>query len=131
VAIEGWIRKEWMKPQALIRRLLNQGVKTLIFTDATRDGTLTGPSIDPLKEVLRITQGTAACFASGGIGSLEDLKKLNPLEPLGLNGVVVGRALYEGKLDLKAALKICSPKESSPVSIQKPAGSSRASASSA
>ena len=131
VAIEGWVRKEWMKPEALIRRLVNQGVKTLIYTDATRDGTMTGPSVETLKEVLKLTQGAASCFASGGVSSLEDLVKLKDLEPLGLSGVVVGRALYEGKLDLRKALELCSPKESSPASTQKPAGSSKASASSA
>lgn len=130
VAIEGWVRKEWMKPEPLIRRLVNQGVKTVIYTDATRDGTMTGPSIDTMKEVLKLTFGSAACFASGGISSLEDLMKLKELEPAGLKGVVVGRALYEGKLDLKKALERCSPKESSLASTQKPAGSSKASASS-
>ncbi|MBI3615226.1 MAG: 1-(5-phosphoribosyl)-5-[(5-phosphoribosylamino)methylideneamino]imidazole-4-carboxamide isomerase [Candidatus Omnitrophica bacterium] len=131
VAIEGWVRNEWMKPEALIRRLINQGVKTVIYTDAARDGTMTGPSIDPLKEVLKLTRGAAACFASGGVSSLEDLTKLMELEPLGLSGVVIGRALYEGKLDLRKALELCSPKGSSPASTSNPAGSSRASASSA
>ncbi|MBI3318224.1 MAG: 1-(5-phosphoribosyl)-5-[(5-phosphoribosylamino)methylideneamino]imidazole-4-carboxamide isomerase [Candidatus Omnitrophica bacterium] len=130
VAIEGWVRKEWMKPEALIRRLVNQGVKTLIYTDASRDGTMTGPSVETLKEILKLTQGSAACFASGGISSLEDLVKLKELIPSGLSGVVVGRALYEEKLDLPKALELCSPKESSPASIQKPAGSSKASGSS-
>ncbi len=130
VTIEGWVRKEWMKPEALIRRLVNQGVKTLIYTDTSRDGTMTGPATDTMKEVLAITRGKAGCFASGGIGSLEDLVRLKELEPLGLTGVVVGRALYEGKLDLKAALKECSPNESSPVSTSKTAGSSKGSASS-
>ncbi len=128
VAIEGWVRKEWMKPEPLIRRLVNQGVKTVIYTDATRDGTMTGPSIDTMKEVLKLTFGSSACFASGGVSSLEDLMKLKELEPAGLSGVVVGRALYEGKLDLKKAIEECSPKESSPASTQKPAGSSKASA---
>ena len=129
VAIEGWVRKEFMKPIPLIQRLLKQGVKTLIYTDTTRDGTMSGPGLDGLKEVLAVVKGQADLFASGGISSLEDLLKLKELEPLGVKGVVVGRALYDGKLDLKAAVEQCSPKGSSPASTSKAAGSSRASVS--
>lgn len=131
VAIEGWVRKEWMKPQPLIRRLLKQGVKTLLFTDASRDGTLTGPGIESLKEILAEVGKKAAFIASGGISSLEDLRRLKALEPLGLDGVIVGRALYDGKIDLKEALAECSQKGSSPVSTSKTVGSSRGSGSSA
>ncbi len=130
VAIEGWIRKEWMKPQALIKRLVGQGVKTLLYTDTSRDGTLAGPAVDGLKEVLQIAGGKTECLASGGISSLEDLLKLKELVPLGLTGVVVGRALYEGKIDLKQAIERCSPKGSSPVSTSRTAESSKGSVSS-
>ena len=122
VAIEGWIRKEWMKPEPLIQRLLKQGVKTLIYTDASRDGTLTGPGVDSLREILTKVGKKATFFASGGISSLEDLVKLKELESLGLDGVIVGRALYDGKLDLKEAISLCLPKGSSPASTSKPAG---------
>ncbi|MBI3318757.1 MAG: 1-(5-phosphoribosyl)-5-[(5-phosphoribosylamino)methylideneamino]imidazole-4-carboxamide isomerase [Candidatus Omnitrophica bacterium] len=130
VAIEGWVRKEWMKPEALIRRLIQQGVSTIIYTDTTRDGTMGGPSVDLLKQVLGIIGGQAGFFASGGVSSLEDLKMLKGLESAGLTGVVVGRALYEGRLDLKEAVKACSLKGSSPASTSKTAGLSKESASS-
>ena len=129
VAIEGWVRHEFMKPKALILRLLKQGVKAIIYTDTTRDGTMTGPAVEAMKEVLGTVADKAAIYASGGISSLEDLKKLKELEPLGLKGAIVGRALYDGKLDLKEALALCSPKGSSPALISKPAGSSKASGS--
>ena len=129
VAIEGWVRKEWIKPEPLIQRLLAQGVKTLIYTDASRDGKLSGPGVDNLKGILEKVGKKAAFFASGGVGSLEDLEKLKTLEALGLSGVIVGRALYDGKLDLKEALNLCSPKGSSPALTSKPAGSSKESAS--
>ncbi len=129
VTIEGWVRKEWTKPEPLIRRLVKQGVKTVIYTDTSRDGTMTGPDADSLKAILAVTAGQAACFASGGISSVEDLLRLKQLEPAGLSGAVVGRALYEGKLDLKSAIEACSPKGSSPVSTSKPGASSRGSAS--
>ncbi|MBI1953308.1 MAG: 1-(5-phosphoribosyl)-5-[(5-phosphoribosylamino)methylideneamino]imidazole-4-carboxamide isomerase [Candidatus Omnitrophica bacterium] len=130
VAIEGWVRKEWMKPQALIKRLIGQGMKTLLYTDTARDGTLEGPAVEGLKEVLSLASPKSDCFASGGISSEEDLLKLKGLEPLGLTGVVVGRALYEGKIDLKRAIELCSPKGSSPASTSRTAASSRGSASS-
>lgn len=129
VAIEGWVRSEFMKPMPLIQRLLKQGVKTFIYTDTARDGTMSGPAVEGLKEVLGVAGGKAAVYASGGVSSLEDLKRLQELEPLGLSGAVVGRALYDGKLDLKEALALCSRKGSSPASTSKAAGSSKASAS--
>ena len=125
VAIEGWVRKEWMKPEPLVQRLISQGVKTIIYTDASRDGTMSGPGIEGLKTVLERAGGKAQLIASGGISSLEDLVKLKELEPLGLWGAITGRALYDGKLDLKEALKLCSPKGSSPASMSKTAGSSK------
>jgi phosphoribosylformimino-5-aminoimidazole carboxamide ribotide isomerase len=119
-----------MRPEALIRRLVKQGVKRLIYTDATRDGTLAGPAVEGLKGILKTVGGEISCFASGGISSLEDLVQLKTLESQGLTGVIVGRALYEDKVDLKAAVELCSPKGSSPVSTSRPAGSLRGSGSS-
>jgi len=129
VVIEGWVRSEFMKPTALIQRLLKQGVKSIIYTDTARDGTMTGPEIEALKEVLKVVGDKIAIYASGGVSSLEDLKRLQELEPLGLDGAVVGRALYDGKMDLKEAIALCSQKGSSPALTSKPAGSSKASAS--
>ncbi len=129
VAIEGWIRKEWMKPEPFIQRLMKQGVLTLIYTDTTRDGTMTGPAIEGLKEILGLVVGKATFYVSGGVSSLEDLLKLKLLESYGLSGAIVGRALYEGKLDLTKAVEACSQKESSPASTSKTAGLSKGSVS--
>lgn len=130
VAIEGWVRHEFMKPVPLIQRLLKQGVTAFIYTDTSRDGTMSGPAVEGLKEVLEIVAGKAQVFASGGISGMDDLLALKKLEPQGLSGAVVGRALYDGKLDLKAAIQRCSQKGSSPASTSKLAGSSKGSASS-
>ncbi|PIQ81961.1 MAG: 1-(5-phosphoribosyl)-5-[(5-phosphoribosylamino)methylideneamino]imidazole-4-carboxamide isomerase [Candidatus Omnitrophica bacterium CG11_big_fil_rev_8_21_14_0_20_64_10] len=129
VTIEGWVRREWMGPKALVDRLLDQGVKTIIYTDASRDGKLLGPAVETLKEILDFLGDRASFIASGGIGTLNDLKQLMPLEAVGLDGVIVGRALYDGKIDLKEAIAQCSPKGSSPASMSKPAGSSKGSGS--
>lgn len=129
VAIEGWVRNELMKPIPLIQRLLKQGVRGIVYTDTRRDGTMSGPPVESLKEVLAAAAKKAAVIASGGISSLEDILALQKLEPDGLTGVIVGRALYDGKVDLKAALEKCLPKGSSPASTSRMAGLSKGSAS--
>jgi len=79
------------------------GFAELIYTDTLKDGTLTGPNIKELKKLLKLTG--LKIIASGGISSLEDLYKLKSLEKDGLTGVIVGKALYEGKFTLPQALK--------------------------
>ena len=70
---------------------------------------LTGPNFEALKELLAITK--TPIIASGGISNIADLKKLKSLETDGLLGAITGKALYEGKLDLKEAVTLCSQKE--------------------
>jgi len=84
------------------RRMVGLGVQTLICTDVSRDGTLSGPNLESARALLEATQ--VAVIASGGIRSTEDLTALKALEPLGLAGAIVGKALYEGAIDLTAAL---------------------------
>lgn len=127
VAVEGWVRKEWADPDHFIDRLLNDGVRTIVVTDVSRDGTLSGPLTERLEKILARTRGRASVIASGGIGSLEDLEGLSRLEPAGLTGAIVGRALYDGKLDLREAIRRCSPKGSSPASTSRTGGSSKGS----
>jgi len=79
------------------------GFKELIYTDTLKDGTLTGPNIKEIKKLLKLTG--LKIIASGGISSLEDLHKLKALEKDGVSGVIVGKALYEGKFTLPQALK--------------------------
>ncbi len=79
------------------------GFNELIYTDTLKDGTLTGPNIKELKKLLKLTG--LKIIASGGISCLEDLNKLKSLEKEGLAGVIVGKALYEGKFTLPQALK--------------------------
>ena len=104
VAVEGWVRKEGAEPRDFIQRLIARGVQTLIYTDTSRDGTLAGPALEPLREILKEVDQKSSFIASGGVSCVEDLVRLKELEPLGLTGVIVGRALYDGKVDLKQAL---------------------------
>ncbi len=83
--------------------LKEMGFKQVIYTDISKDGTLRGPNIQGTKRLL----GTGlSVIASGGISSLEDIKKLKKLEVEGLAGIIVGKALYEGKFSLSEALKL-------------------------
>ncbi len=79
------------------------GFKEMIYTDTLKDGMLKGPNIKAIKEMLKTG---IKVIASGGISSLDDLRKLRGLEKNGLSGVIVGKALYEGRFTLSQALKI-------------------------
>jgi len=95
--------------------LENNGFREVIYTDISKDGTLRGPSIRELKKLLKIS--TMKVIASGGVSSLQDLRRLKALEKEGLTGVIVGKALYEGKFTLSAALKIGGAKKGEVICI--------------
>jgi phosphoribosylformimino-5-aminoimidazole carboxamide ribotide isomerase len=80
------------------------GFKQLIYTDISKDGTLSGPNILGIKELLKETG--LNIIASGGVAGLKDLLKLNKFKKQGLSGVIIGKALYEGKFTLAEALKL-------------------------
>ena len=85
------------------RELKSLGARMIIYTDISRDGTLCGPNIEAVEEIL--DNVGLNLIASGGISSLEDLRRLKRLADKGLKGVIVGKALYEGKFSLKDALR--------------------------
>lgn len=103
VAIEGWIKGSGLKVEELLKTLKNIGVKTIIYTDISRDGMLQGPNIAAIKKVLDFDDFSV--IASGGISSMKDLEELIKLEDYGLDGAIIGRALYDGTLDLKSVLE--------------------------
>jgi phosphoribosylanthranilate isomerase len=78
------------------------GCKRYVVTDNSTDGELNGPNLDLLDKVLKSTK--SMIIASGGISKLSDLKDLREM---GLDGVIVGKALYVGAIDISAAIKIC------------------------
>jgi len=102
VMIEGWKKKTSLKAVALGREIKKIGFKLAIHTDTGVDGTLLGPNLAAHENFLDETG--LAVIAAGGISGLSDILKLKLLESRGLIGVIVGKALYEGKLDLKAAI---------------------------
>jgi len=84
--------------------LKDLGFKQIIYTDTMKDGTLTGPNIKAIKALLKETG--LKVIASGGISVLDDIFKLKKLEKQGVSGVIVGKALYEGKFTLAEAIKL-------------------------
>jgi phosphoribosylformimino-5-aminoimidazole carboxamide ribotide isomerase len=100
VAVDGWTRVLEVEALALARDAAHAGAGTIIYTDIARDGTQGGPNVRSTEAVVRAAG--ISVFASGGVGSLEDIRQLAAVP--GIDGVIVGRALYTGALDLRAAL---------------------------
>jgi 1-(5-phosphoribosyl)-5-[(5-phosphoribosylamino)methylideneamino] imidazole-4-carboxamide isomerase/N-(5'phosphoribosyl)anthranilate isomerase len=86
----------------VLERLDSQGCSRFVVTDVTKDGTLTGPNIDLLSSVAQRTD--APVIASGGVSSLDDLRAIATLTAIGIEGAIVGKALYAGRFTLPQAL---------------------------
>jgi len=105
IAKAGWIKRTYLSVIDGINEIKKLGIKTIILTDISRDGTLLGPDIDNLKVILE--DADISVIVSGGISSLDDIKLLKQnLEGVGLKGVIIGKALYEGKIDLAQAIDL-------------------------
>lgn len=104
VAIKGWKEILPETAESFARRMGRLGVAALIHTDISRDGTRAGPSLEAIRGVARVAG--VPVIASGGIGSLDDLRALQHLEPEGIMGAIVGRALYTGEMKLAEALAL-------------------------
>lgn len=109
VHTKGWVFKTGVTAVELAGRIGSAGIDTINYTDISKDGMLEGPNIDSLREL--ITATGLNIVAAGGVSSIEDVVRLKALGNRGLKGVIIGKALYEGKLDLAEAIKICSRKE--------------------
>jgi len=105
VYTKGWTSKTNIRARDLVRDIAGMGVKTVIYTDISQDGMLKGPNIEGLKEILAAAE--IDVIASGGISDIEDVKRLKALESDGLTGMIIGKALYEKRIDLKEAISIC------------------------
>ncbi len=103
LAARGWT-KEGGDLFEVLARLENDGCARYVVTDVTKDGTLRGPNLDLLQEVMVRT--SKPVVASGGISSLQDISDLRALVSAGLEGAILGKSLYAGKFTLEAALEI-------------------------
>jgi len=101
VAVEGWSKMTGHDVVDLGRKFEDYGVEALIYTDIGRDGMLTGVNIEATRRLARSIK--TPVVASGGLGSLEDVKAVCELIPDGIVGAIAGRALYEGRFDFVAA----------------------------
>ncbi|HEY50578.1 MAG TPA: 1-(5-phosphoribosyl)-5-[(5-phosphoribosylamino)methylideneamino]imidazole-4-carboxamide isomerase [Dehalococcoidia bacterium] len=99
IATHGWRKTTELTALSFIRAMMKLGVKRFIYTDISRDGTLTEPNFDAISEVIDATR--APVIAAGGISSINHLKML---QKLGAEGAIVGKALYTGNIDLKQAI---------------------------
>jgi len=108
VAIRGWEESSGVDLLELVARFDDSGISALVVTEIGRDGMFSGPDIDGLTAVLAAT--TTPLIASGGVSGLGDLAALRAIEVDGrrLAGAIVGRALYEGRLDIEEAIAACS-----------------------
>ena len=100
VAIEGWEKTSEYRAVEFAKKMEEIGVKTIIYTDIATDGTLMGPNVDAMREMVNNTN--MDIIASGGIGNIEHIKALIPT---GVEGVITGRALYTGNINLCDAIK--------------------------
>ena len=102
VATRGWIEQSDVLATDLAKQFSAAGIAAIITTDIATDGTLAGPNLEALRTMAQCS--AVPVIASGGIGCMADLLSLLPLEPLGVTGVIVGRALYDGRVDLAEAI---------------------------
>ncbi|WP_333708706.1 1-(5-phosphoribosyl)-5-[(5-phosphoribosylamino)methylideneamino]imidazole-4-carboxamide isomerase [Tepidimonas ignava] len=104
VATDGWSKLTGHEVVDLARKFEDYGVEAIIYTDIGRDGMLTGLNIDA---TVRLAQAlTIPVIASGGLSSLDDIRRLCEVEYEGVEGVICGRAIYSGELDFAAAVRL-------------------------
>lgn len=103
VATRGWLETSEVLATQLAIQMQELGAAAIIYTDIHRDGTLQGPNLEALRGLAAVV--SIPVIASGGVSSVTDLLSLLALEPLGVTGVIVGRALYTGDISLKQALQ--------------------------
>ena len=109
VAVDGWEVSGNVEVGALAREMAKAGVKTIIYTDISRDGTLEGVNVEATAKLAR--ESGIKVVASGGVKSIDDIKALLPYERDGIEGVIVGKSIYTGSLDLSEAIKVAAGAE--------------------
>jgi phosphoribosylformimino-5-aminoimidazole carboxamide ribotide isomerase len=101
VAVKGWVETTSMSAVDLARRCENDGAARIVYTDISRDGTAQGLNLEETRKIARAVK--IPVIASGGVATLDDLRKLLPLEKDGVEGVIIGKALYNGAFSFRDA----------------------------
>ena len=109
VAVEGWAEQSDLEAHDLARRFEDAGVAALVYTDIERDGALQGVNVAATAALAEAV--SIPVIASGGVSSLDDIAALLAVEERGIEGVICGRALYDGRVDPKSALALVGAKE--------------------
>lgn len=104
VAVDGWGVSGDVEAVTLAKEMKKAGVKTIIYTDISRDGTLAGVNVEATAKLAR--ESGVNVVASGGVKSIDDIKALKPYEKDGIEGVIVGKSIYMGTLDVKEAIAV-------------------------
>jgi phosphoribosylformimino-5-aminoimidazole carboxamide ribotide isomerase len=104
VATHGWLNTSEVSAVELGKRFADAGAENFIFTDIATDGTLAGPNVEATRQ-LALETGKSV-IASGGVSTLDDLAALRQLGEDGISGAIVGKAIYEGRFSVKAALEM-------------------------
>jgi len=104
VAVEGWAETSDITALDLALRFEDAGVAAIIYTDIDRDGVLAGPNVEATANLAKAL--STPVIASGGVSCLDDLRKLKEFESSGIAGVISGRAIYDGRIDLVEALAL-------------------------
>jgi len=102
IATNGWLEISSIDVVDFIRKYQQRGITDVVCTDVSKDGMLTGPSIELYKEILSCS--SINLIASGGVSSSQDLREL---KAIGCDGVIIGKAIYEGKISLKELRELC------------------------
>lgn len=101
VAVDGWVNVSEVNSIDLVKRLEKIGVETIVYTDIAKDGMMEGPNFEIYKKLGE--EANIDVIASGGVSSLENVKKLKEMD---MYGAIIGRALYTGDINLKEALEV-------------------------
>lgn len=104
VAVEGWAEQSEMKATDLALAFADAGVAAIVYTDIDRDGALQGVNVEATAELARVSG--LPVIASGGVAGIDDIHRLKAVADAGIEGVIIGRALYDGRIDPAEALSV-------------------------
>jgi phosphoribosylformimino-5-aminoimidazole carboxamide ribotide isomerase len=106
VAVQGWTEETAVTPVTVAKQCEELGVSAIIYTDIHRDGMSTGPNVEATGALARSVR--IPVIASGGISTIQDVARITEIEPDGVIGMITGRALYQGTLNLAEAIRVAS-----------------------
>jgi len=104
VAVEGWTEETDLSPLEMARKYEAVGISAIVYTDIQRDGMSTGPNVNATGALAKVVK--IPVIASGGISGIDDVEKILTLSKDGVIGMITGKALYEGTLELARAIKL-------------------------